>query len=147
MATLDIATNVTASGTVDHAPPGSKYGITLVTGDIVPSKIITSYLTGVTTASLSALMKDSIVVTFLMTSILPTGYEISEFSWNSYNSWEPFTLATDFDFAQYLIEYNNASIDHATTVNLYVTYNVTVQNADTGTDATSSHVILFSLTE
>jgi hypothetical protein len=53
--------------------------------------------------------------------------------------------ATDFNFNAYLAEYNASVSVDVTKVNLYVTYNITVRNADEDTSADYTTVVLFVL--
>jgi hypothetical protein len=128
MATLNIATVVTANGTVDHTVLGSKYGITIYPAP--PGRIsiytITIELNGVTNEILYKYFRCRAVKNFLVYKINPffPGYDQTEFTF------ENFTTTTDFDFVRYLAEYNALGVS-ANDVRLYMTYQVTVFNADT----------------
>jgi len=140
MATLNLLTTVTGSGVFDHPiAPGSKYGLAVATDTPVPGKTISISLSSTTNANLIAVLKNEEVKTHINSLFtIPSGYVASEYTLT-------IVEATDFQFTDYMREYNASVSVDVTKVNLYVTYNITVLNADEDTSDDYTTVVLFVL--
>jgi hypothetical protein len=142
MATLNIATVVTASGTVDHLGPGSKYGINLAGNLVVPDMTFShESLPMMTNEILKDIFKNASVTSYLTTAVIPAGYAASEFNWTVVGN-----TVDGFDFTQYITEYKTSEPTITLSlVNLFVTYKISVVNADTSSTTDHVKIILFRI--